>query len=61
MKTIEVNIHTIRNGDTVIHNGVEKTISRSNYRHSRGVGPTIDGDSYCLGTKPVKKIIYLKP
>ena len=43
-------------GDIVIHNGIEKTITKNNLKHSKFMGTTFEGDSYNLGTKLIEKI-----
>jgi hypothetical protein len=60
LKTIvEVHISTISNGDTIIClDGEERTINQEFIKKDHFFGTTIFGDSYNLGTIPVKKVIY---
>lgn len=57
MKTLDVHISTIKIGDTILHNGEAKTVSKCNFGWSSFMGLTLFGDCYHLGYKPVKKII----
>ena len=53
----EVNIKDIRIGDTVLHEGFERTVGKNNLKSSEFMGITLWGDSYNLGYKPVKRKI----
>ena len=53
----EVHISTIKVGDTVEHNGELKTVDRESMGREPLMGPTLWGDSYMMGHKPVKKAI----
>ena len=56
-KIVEVHISTIKNGDTILHtDNLITTVNNNNIK--RGfMGITLFGDSYKIGTIPVKKII----
>lgn len=56
--TIDVHISQIRVGDTVLHNLQEKTVSGTDLKHDKFIGTTLFGDSYNLGYRKVRKIIY---
>lgn len=56
-KIVDVHISSIKQGDTVLHNGKMRTVSGNNIKRSQSMGKTIFGDSYLLGYKKVKKII----
>ena len=59
MNTIKsIHISMIRSGDTIVHDGVEKTVSGSDIKHDSFMGKTIFGDSYKLGHKLVKVVIF---
>lgn len=53
MKTRKIHISDVRPGDTVIHDGALRTVSRSDIRRSEFMGVTLFGDCYRLGYKPV--------
>ena len=53
-----VHISMVSIGDTIEHNGKEITIGRENLDRTEFMGWTINGDSYVLGRKLVKRIIY---
>ena len=52
----EVNIASIKAGDTIEHEGVMRTVCHYDIRDGGFMGRTIFGDCYALGTKPVKKV-----
>lgn len=52
----EVNIASIKAGDTIEHEGVLRTVCHYDIRDGGFMGRTIFGDCYALGTKPVKKV-----
>jgi hypothetical protein len=54
----EVHISTIESGNTILHNGEIKTVSKINIKKSDFMKTSIFGDSYNLGYKKVKKIIF---
>jgi len=56
----EVHISTIKAGDTVNHNSEIKTITPKDINYSTFMGYSIFGDSYRIGTKLVKKVIFKK-
>lgn len=54
-----VDVYAITVGDTIRHNGVLKTVSRSSVSYIKDVGLALFGDCYRLGHKKVEKaIIY---
>jgi hypothetical protein len=55
----QVHISMIRPGDIVIHQGRDRTISKSNISHDPFMGITIFGDSYHLGLLPVTRLKYM--
>jgi hypothetical protein len=55
----EVHISNVKVGDTVIHNDVEMTVCRNNIKRDEFMGTTLFGDSYRLGTIPVKKVDFI--
>ena len=57
--TIKVHICDIRQGDTILHDNVLKTVCRNNIKNGF-CGRTIFGDSYKSGTILVVKIYNLK-
>ncbi len=55
---LEVHISQIRPGDTILHlDGKIRTVSRINIVKDSFMGIILFGDSYNLGTIPVKKLI----
>lgn len=50
-------IDDVRVGDTVLHNGEEKTVSKCNIKTGGFCGTTLFGDSYNCG---YKKVIVLE-
>ncbi len=50
-----VHINTICRGDTVEHEGRVVTVGSEDIKPNTFMGTTLFGDSYALGTKPVKK------
>jgi hypothetical protein len=57
--TIEnVHISRVSNGDTIEHEGKLTTVNTNNIHRDSFMGITLFGDSYNLGTKPVKKITF---
>ena len=54
---VEVHISEIRPGDTILHTyGKVRTVCRNNIKHNSFMGISLFGDSYRLGTIPVKKL-----
>lgn len=53
MKTRQVHIDLIRPGDTVIHDGKQRTVTQTIIGGDSFIGRTLWGDSYRLGTQPV--------
>ena len=60
MEYKKVHISTIRQGDTILHNGELITVSRDYIKRDPFMGLTLYGDSYNLGYKPVIKVIIKK-
>lgn len=59
---VRVHISEIRTGDTILHtDGKIRTVCRNNIHKDRFMGISLWGDTYRLGTIPVKKIIYKQP
>lgn len=56
MSTERVHITLIRVGDTIIRDGVEKTVSGTDLKKCRFMGVSIFGDTYNLGYKPVIRV-----
>jgi hypothetical protein len=54
----KTNIDNIRVGDTVLHYGVERTVTRRNLKRNGFMGTTLFGDSYRLGYELVTKITF---
>lgn len=57
-KTEDVHINDIKVGDAVYHNGNFHTVGNKDIKHSSSMGRTLFGDSYSLGHKPVKRVVY---
>lgn len=60
MKTTAKHISLINVGDTIIHEGKERTVCQENIKFGF-CGKTLFGDSYRAGTLPVTVVIYKKP
>jgi hypothetical protein len=59
MKTYTtVHISQINSGDTILHNGEEKTVSTNNIKNCSFIGKSLFGDSYNCGHKLVTKIKF---
>lgn len=55
----EIHISGLKSGDTILHNDRLMTVSDQDIRHGF-CGTTVFGDSYKLGTVPVKKVFFKK-
>lgn len=55
----EIHISLIRAGDTVLHDGVIKTVSPRCITRDSFLGRRLWGDCYRLGTIPVKRVSFL--
>jgi len=55
--TEQVHIDTIRFGDTVIHNGAMRTVSKTFISYGGFMGTSLWGDSYHSGYKSVTKVL----
>lgn len=55
----EVHISKIVQGSTVLHNGEIKTVSGTDINHDSFMGKCIFGDSYALGYKKVKEVVFM--
>jgi len=53
-----VHISQIKVGDTVLHDGVIRTVCKNNINHCSFMGKSIFGDSYKLGRD---KVVLLQP
>lgn len=51
-----IKLSELKIGDIVIHNGVEKTVTKQNLKRSEFMGTTFEGDSYNLGIKLIEKV-----
>lgn len=60
MTQTQVHISTIKQGDTVIHEGVMKTVSGTDIKRSSFMGTSIFGDSYKSGHKSVTLVDFTK-
>lgn len=58
MKQIDCNIRDIRPGDTVIINGVMKTVCKNNIKRDPFLGVTLFGDCFNMGRTLIKKVIF---
>lgn len=55
---VEVHISQIRPGDTILHtDGQARTVCRKDITRDSFMGISLFGDSYRLGTIPVKKLL----
>ncbi len=54
--TKQVHISQVRVGDTILHNGEEKTVCGRSLKECKFMGRTLFGDSYSLGYKLVTKV-----
>lgn len=52
----KTHISDIRQGDTVIHNGILTTVCGNNIKRDPFMGTSIFGDCYHSGHKPVLKV-----
>lgn len=58
MLVTEVKIGEITVGDTVMHNGELRTVSRSSFTRDSFFGVLLFGDSYNLGMTMVKRVTF---
>jgi len=58
MKTQDVHISSLRQGDIILHNGELKTVSGTDLKRDKFMGTSVFGDSYHAGHKPVKKVMF---
>lgn len=56
--TQDVHITDIVPGDTILHDGILKTVCRNNIKYDSFMGTSIFGDSYRSGRIPVKKVTF---
>lgn len=52
-----IHISKLRVGDTILHEGKEKTVSGNNIKRCSFMGISVFGDTYNLGYKPITRII----
>jgi hypothetical protein len=57
METEFVHISKIKHGDTILHYGEMKTVSRKYIKTGGFCGTAIYGDSYRSGTLPVERVV----
>lgn len=57
-RILDTHIDHILEGDTVIHNGKMVTVNSSDIKRNPFEGSCIFGDSYRLGYRPVKKVVF---
>ena len=57
VKTENIHINDIKNGDVILHDGKERTVNDSNIRRCDFMGVSVFGDCYNLGNKHVIKVI----
>lgn len=53
----KVHISLLRASDTVFHEGKVRTVCKGNLKNDPFMGPTLFGDSYNLGRKPVHRLV----
>lgn len=58
--TKEIHISEIRVGDTIIHDGIMRTVCGRVLKSDTFMGTTLFGDSYKSGHKLVTKVTYVK-
>lgn len=58
MKITEVHISEIKVGDTIIHQGHQKTVCRRAFSYDFFIGVLLWGDSYNMGNIKVKRITF---
>lgn len=56
----QVHVSLIRASDTVFHEGKVRTVCKGNLKNDSFMGPTLFGDSYNIGRKPVYRLIMRK-
>lgn len=59
-KIIDTHINDIVVGDVIDHKGKHMTVGRNDIVVSSLMGTSIFGDTYTLGRKPVKKVVFNK-
>jgi hypothetical protein len=60
--TIEnVDISMICAGDTVMRDGIMKTVCKNNLGRDALLGRTLFGDSYHSGHKRVERVVFVRP
>lgn len=61
MEITEVHISEIRPGDTILHtDGKIRTVCRNNISRDSSMGLSLFGDTYRLGTIPVRKVTFVR-
>ena len=59
-KIENIHISMVKVGDTILHTDNQlRTVCRSNIKTDRFMGLSLFGDTYMLGTQPVKKVIFV--
>ena len=57
-KTIDTHISKIKNGDAIVHDGYVRTVCNKDIRSCKFMGISLFGDTYHIGHKPVKKVVF---
>lgn len=52
-----VSINDVKIGDTVVHDGKQVTVGKESIKNCVFMGRTLFGDSYCIGYKPVVRLV----
>ena len=60
MKTEKVDVSAIRHGDTIVINGVMKTISGNQIKNNPMFGVSIDGNYFRDSDKKVERVLFPK-
>ena len=57
-RIVETHISCIKVGDTVMHEGMMKTVNGTSIKRGGFMGTSLWGDSYHLGNKPVQLVAF---
>ncbi len=58
MKIEEIHIREIKVGDTIIHQGEQRTVCRRAFAYDAFVGVLLWGDSYNMGSIKVRRVTF---
>lgn len=58
---VDKHISRIKAGDTIMENGVMKTVCRKNIKHCSFMGTTLFGSNHNSGRIPVQVVEFIKP